>query len=108
MFAKQETTYCCICGSDQVWNTIALYLAPVKFLQFVPYDKRIAYAPSFGENMIPASLRKILTKYLSSIPEISIRENSGSMIIKNLIGIDVPVVLDPVFLLTNRNIRLIN
>lgn len=102
-FARQDSTKCCICGSDQIWNMLALYIDPSKFLRFAPRNKRIAYAPSFGETVVPKFMREIMKKYLSSIPKISIREDSGQEIVKELIGVEVPVVLDPVFLLQNRD-----
>jgi hypothetical protein len=88
-----------ICGSDQVWNVengIGAYF----FLQFAPAGARkIAYAPSFGSDKIPDEYKPKISSYLSSFNAISVRESSGIEIVNELIGKQVPQVLDPVFLL---------
>lgn len=87
-------------GSDQVWN-------PMNFgshfytLEFVPDNiTKIAYAPSFGVSTIPKHQIEQTKKYLSRIEYISVREKKGQELIKELIGRDVPIVVDPTLLLT--------
>lgn len=87
-----------ICGSDQIWSSTTLYPDPLMYLRFVPDAKRVAYAPSFGRNYIPSYNKKILRKYISEIPAVSVRELEGASLINDLIGRDVPVVLDPTLL----------
>lgn len=88
-----------ICGSDQVWCSTTLYVDPLMYLRFAPSQKRIAYAPSIGRNYIPAYNRRKMRKYIMGIPFVSIREEEGQRLIKELTGRDVPVVLDPTLLL---------
>lgn len=91
-----------ITGSDQVWNPVIHggINDPGFFLDFVPYGKkRIAYAPSMGVNEIPESAKCDLKDYLIKFDSLSIREQSGADIIKNVCDIDVPIVLDPTLLL---------
>lgn len=88
-----------ICGSDQIWNSYAIYVDPFYYLRFVPQTKRIAYAPSFGKKDIPKYNQKSIGKYISEIPNVSVREKTGKSIIYNLVNKEVPVVLDPSFLL---------
>lgn len=88
-----------ICGSDQIWNSTAFYVDPFYYLSFCPKNKRIAYAPSFGRTYIPTYNKNIIKKKLLGIDNISIRENSGKKIIKELINKDVDVCLDPTLLL---------
>lgn len=90
-----------VCGSDQVWQLSAPGLHELYYLRFTSPDKRIAYAPSFGSQTIPWYNKKRLIKYLSEFSNISVRENSGVEIIKNLLNIEVPQVLDPVLLVEN-------
>jgi len=87
-----------ICGSDQIWSSTTLYPDPLMYLRFATKNKRVAYAPSLGRSYIPNYNKRILRKYISQIPYVSIRETEGATLLKELIGIDVPVVLDPTLL----------
>lgn len=89
-----------ICGSDQIWNSTAFYVDPFYYLNFSPNSKKIAYAPSFGRDFIPDYNKKKISKYLLEFPFLSIRENSGKDIIRNLINKDADVCLDPTFLIS--------
>lgn len=89
---------CLICGSDQVWNPLihANRNDPGFFLQFgSPSCKRIAYAPSFGISKLPDEAKKDLREYTKCFNALSVRESSGASIMKEVCGINVPVVLDP-------------
>lgn len=88
-----------ICGSDQVWCSTTMYVDPLMYLRFAPKYKRIAYAPSIGRNYIPNYNRFQMKKYISDIPFVSIREDDGQRLVKELTGRDVPVVLDPTLLI---------
>lgn len=91
-----------IVGSDQVWNPRVHHNIndPGYFLQFVPKGiTRIAYAPSIGVDQLPESCCINLREYLESFDFVSIREESGRKLIREICGIDVPVVVDPTLLL---------
>lgn len=92
-----------ICGSDQIWNPNITF-DPVYYLNFVksPHTKRIAYAPSFGINSIPTAYREEVKDLLYNIQYLSVREERGAEIIRELAGREPPVVLDPT-LLMKRN-----
>ena len=86
-----------ISGSDQLWSPAGL---PTNFynLMFVPDEvRKISYASSFGVSQIPWYQTKRTANYLKRLDYISMRENRGSQIVKELIGKEVPVILDPVF-----------
>lgn len=86
-------------GSDQLWSPAGL---PTNFynLMFVPDNiRKISYASSFGVKYIPWYQKKRTAEFLNRIDFISMRENAGKRIVKDLTGKDVPVVLDPVFML---------
>lgn len=88
-----------ITGSDQLWSPSGLE-SNFFNLMFVPDEiKKISLASSFGVSQIPKNQLKRTKQYLNRIPYISMRENRGAEIVKELIGRDVPVVLDPVFML---------
>lgn len=90
-----------IAGSDQIWNPSFVDLKN-EFLQFADRNKRIAYAASFGVSEIPADKVEIVKKGLEGIDYISVREQAGSKIVKDLTGRDVPVLVDPTLLLTSE------
>lgn len=83
-------------GSDQTWNTVCQGGVPMAFfLDFVPSNKiKISYAASFGLNKIPDNDKTEVKKLLSSYSYISVREQSGVDILKEL-GLKSTLVLDP-------------
>ena len=86
-----------ITGSDQLWSPAGL---PTNFynLMFVPANiRKISIASSFGVKYIPWYQIGRTRKYLNRIEFISMRENRGSEIVKELTGKNVPTILDPVF-----------
>lgn len=85
-------------GSDQLWGPEGLGTGFYN-LKFVPDDiRKISYSTSFGVKSIPWYQRNRTKKYLKRINYISVREQSGQAIVKNIAGKEVPVVLDPVML----------
>lgn len=97
--AKSDKYQKFVCGSDQIWSSTTLYPDPMMYLRFAPQNKRIAYAPSLGRNYIPDFNKRILKKYISDIPCVSIREEEGRRLIYELTGRNVPVVADPTLLM---------
>ena len=85
-----------ICGSDQIWrNPDQGYF----FLDFTPDSAcRVAYAPSFGNISFTDSSKKLIKSYLSRFSFISVRETDGAEFASNLLGRDIPQVLDPTLL----------
>lgn len=98
-FAKADDTLAVVCGSDQIWKANAANVDPIFYLQFVPEHKRVAYAPSFGGTHVPSYNAKIISKYLKSIPNIAVREESGVDIVRKLTGRTVKTVIDPTLLI---------
>lgn len=95
-----------IVGSDQVW--LPKHLETLKkdrilyFLQFVPSSLKFSYAPSFGVSEIPKNMKEMYKKELVDFQRITVREDTGKKIIKELINKDVETMCDPVFLLTKE------
>lgn len=88
-------------GSDQIWNTIfSNGKDPAFYLDFVPSGcKKASYAASFATDDIESAWKNQITKWLSGLDYISVREKSGVEIL-NKLGFSRQVqVLDPVFLL---------
>lgn len=91
-----------VVGSDQVWNPIFRRGFSVDFLTFAPRKKRIAYAPSFGISTIPEEFRNQYKLWLSEMEYLSVREDAGAQIIKELTGRDALVLVDPTLMLSKE------
>ena len=87
-----------VCGSDQVWSLAEPGLNRTFFLRFTPSSKRVAYAPSFGSDVVPTYNRKRLASWLAGFSHISVREESGVAIVRDVMGSSPERVLDPVLL----------
>ena len=86
-------------GSDQIWNPDHLSDPDFQFATFASKQKCIAYAPSFGVDKLPSSCIEGYRSGLDAIGLISVREEAGAGIVRELAGLDAPVVLDPTLLL---------
>lgn len=89
-----------IAGSDQVWNPYYDFVGACDLLCFAKANQRISYAASFGVDFIPDDKKEIYINNLKEFKALSVRETSGANIIKELIGKDVEVVLDPTMLIS--------
>lgn len=90
-------------GSDQIWN----YRFPGTkyedfFLKFAEDHKKAAIAGSFGVETIPDEWKQIYVDGLSSFAHLSVREEAGQRIIKEMLERDVPVLIDPTMALTRE------
>lgn len=93
-----------IVGSDQVWNPSASSSIEPYFLTFAPPNApKLAYASSFGLSSIPSHLSNRYTNLLNNLDEISVREESGVELVKQLIGKEAKLVVDPTLLLDKSN-----
>lgn len=89
-----------IAGSDQIWNYKFAYRRfSDYFLQFADKNKRVAVSASFGVDKIEDKWKKKYKDWLISFAHISVREDAGKNIVKDLIGKEVPVLIDPVMVL---------
>ena len=99
-----DSFYAFITGSDVVWNPFLHKNQNDKgfFLDFTKKGvKRIAYAPSTGVTVFPEAAKKDLRELLLKFDALSVREQSGANLLKNITGIDVQVVIDPTMLLNS-------
>lgn len=88
-----------ICGSDQVWNPDITDTDLSYFLDFCgEKTRRISYAPSFGIDEFSAEFREKIRGELAGFHAISVREAPGQALIKELLGIEAPIVSDPTLL----------
>lgn len=90
-----------VCGSDQIWAPVCY--DSKYFLDFVEdTEKMVAYAPSIGLPKIENdTIRERMAQNISRFKHLSVREQQGAELIKELIGKDAKVVLDPTLLLNS-------
>lgn len=97
-----------ISGSDQVWNPtcggLVDKLNPIYYLAFADKSryKKIAYASSLGSYRFNEEEQIYVKKWLDEYIHLSTRETAGSEHLKEILGKEVKVVLDPTLLLTHQ------
>ena len=89
-----------ICGSDQIWNPV--WLNPAYFLTFAPKGTvKAAYAASLGIRRRPAEEKvRQIRRWTADFQNISVREEEGANLLKEMTGRQADVMPDPVCLLT--------
>jgi hypothetical protein len=96
-----------IIGSDQVWRPEYNGNLPNMFLDFTEgwNVKRIAYAASFGVDTWNESEKKTrcCKELLQRFDLVSVREDSGVHLCKDVFNVDAINVLDPTLLLTKED-----
>lgn len=102
MIALNEKCKMFVMGSDQ-WlkNDIYKMLGEFSTMEWVLNIRyKMIYSTSFGHDYLLGTEieNQMMGYYLKQMDAISVREESGSRLLKNNFGIDTPVVLDPVFL----------
>ncbi len=98
----ETEAYCT--GSDQVWNSHWNEgVDKTLFLDFAPKGKLLfSYAASFGLSQLPEGEKDLTKLLLERYQYISVREDSGVDILKELGRDDGVQVLDPTLLLTKE------
>lgn len=90
-------------GSDQIWNYhFSSNRFDDYFLRFAEDRKKAAISGSFGVESIPDEWRQTYIDGLSGFAHLSVREEAGQRIIKDLLGRDVSVLIDPTMALTKE------
>lgn len=94
-----------VMGSDQIWNfTFDKIFSDKALGTFVPREKRISFSASIGVNYSPekdSDIYEIFKNGLNEVKSISVREQAGKKIVKELTGRDdVEVLVDPTMMLS--------
>lgn len=105
-----------IVGSDQVWNPVwGIYNknpdfqkgAAERFKKYllvdIPKEKRISYAASIGVENFPDEITGKFADEIKKFKAVSVREQRGAEIIKEISGVDAEVLIDPTMLLTKED-----
>lgn len=99
-----------ICGSDQIWNLNfpcnKIHYDYI-FMQFAPKEKCIAFSPSIGISSLSCEQEKVLKDGILHFKSISVREQKGVDLIKNISGIQAELLLDPTMLIDRKEWDLI-
>lgn len=93
----------CFAGSDQIWNSAAMYVDPIYYLRFAPAEKRVALAPSFGRDFVADYNKEKMSKWISDFAYLSVREDSGVKLIKAITGKDAIQLIDPTLILNRES-----
>ena len=89
-----------IAGSDQIWNNRIQNIRLQDFLlSFAEKGKKNALSASFGVEELTDKEKFYYSPLLSEFSNISVREDTGAKIVKDLTGREVPVLIDPVMML---------
>ena len=90
-------------GSDQIWNPRFIGDDTNFMLSFAPESAiKMSYASSFAATTIEEKVKKRFSKYLSRYDAISVREQSGVHLVKELTGKEAVVCCDPTLLLSKN------
>lgn len=110
---KQLSEYCkrydaIIVGSDQVWNPYGMTNEGTYLLDFYQKYTKYSFSSSFGISVFPNEYKKIYSERLSEFRKVSIREEAGSNIYRDLVDGNAAVVtLDPTLCLTSEDYLMI-
>lgn len=88
-----------VAGSDQIWSPYSKDVNETMFLTFTDKEKRIALCPSIAAERFPKDKKAQYQELLEGFKYISIREERGAELVKDLIGVKPTVLIDPTLML---------
>ena len=96
-----------VTGSDQVWHNWSRTAEELEryYLSFMPREKRVNYAPSFGFAEFSQEDYELHKKGLLGFERLSCREEEMIDMIRKATGQEAQLVLDPTLLLTPEQWR---
>ena len=95
---NQPITDCMIIiGSDQVWNP-KFAMSDITLLKDINCLRKISFSSSFGVNQLQYD--ETIASCLSDFYMLSVREEAGAKIIKEMTGREAEVLIDPTMMLT--------
>lgn len=96
-----------VLGSDQVWNP-SWYDENKKkayLLTFAKPEQKVCFAPSFGIDQLPEVWSGYFKEKLNLFHNISVREESGALLVEELTGKRAIVLIDPTLMLDVQDWR---
>ena len=92
-----------VTGSDQTWNINHTKGDPTFLLSFAPESAtRISFSASLANRGIDERYKAVFAQYLKQYNALSIRDKNGNKIIKEILGKEAKVTLDPTLMLTGE------
>lgn len=92
-----------VTGSDQVWNANWYPYLPIRkdafLLSFAKPEQKVCFSPSFGVEELPEEWAEWFRTQLATFPRISVREEAGARIVRELTGKEAEVLIDPTMML---------
>ena len=86
-----------LCGSDQIWSPV--WMNPAYFMDFSEKPK-VSYAPSLGVKDLPKrSKQRKIARLVKRFFAVSVREQEGAELLRQMTGVEAAVMPDPVMLL---------
>ena len=95
----------CFAGSDQIWNSSTMYVDPMYYLRFAPLEKRVAFAPSFGRDFVADYNKEKMSRWIGEFAHLSVREDSGVTLIKEMTGNDAIQLIDPTLMVNGEKCK---
>lgn len=96
-----------IIGSDQVWNPEWYDNCELKkdmfLLTFARPEQKVCFSPSFSIEKLPEGWKPWFEKWLADFPRLSVREEAGAKIIRELTGKNAEVTIDPTLMLDKED-----
>lgn len=89
-----------VSGSDQVWSPSCVGFDPAYFLTFADDEQKYSYAASFAVSELPQELIEEYKTRLAGFQKFSVREASGTKLVKELTDREAAVHLDPTLLIS--------
>lgn len=91
-------------GSDQTWNPKHTKGDPTFLLSFAPEQaKKVSFSASIAGNSISDEYKSSYSTGLKQYSSVSIRDSGGNNVIRQLIGHDVDVTLDPTLMMNKES-----
>jgi hypothetical protein len=86
-----------VVGSDEVWNLFHPWYGknPLFYGEGIRAQRLVSYAASFGNYPASWGINTTWSERLQNFEEISVRDENSYLIVKNAIGIEPEIVLDP-------------
>lgn len=97
---KYDAIIVALSGLESIWDDTWRYIS----FGILPKHTKYSFSSSFGISVFPNEFKKIYSKRLSEFRKVSIREEAGVKIYKDLVDRnDAVVTLDPTLCLTSED-----
>ena len=89
-----------VLGSDQIWHPTVNTTPNLFFATFMPRERVLFFSPSFGIHTLPDPYRQTVREGLAGCDRLTVREEAGAALLRDLTGMSATVLPDPTMCLT--------